>query len=57
MVDDNNNMGVWLNTNEYTGSYWDFTDTKRIKRNAPVSIFDGEIYRRNLELADAIMFN
>ena len=52
------NMDVLLNTNEANANGgWDFTGIERVKRSAPVAIFDREINKQNFQLADAVMFD
>lgn len=51
-------MEVMVNTNEvHAGGGWDFTGAEIVKRNAPVSIVDPEIFHTNQDLADAVMFD
>jgi hypothetical protein len=53
-----NNMKVWLDTREVTtAGYLDFTGIERVKKSAPVAIYDEEIDSQNFYLADAVMFD
>ncbi|QHI73461.1 hypothetical protein [Aminipila terrae] len=48
-----NNMVVWINTNEATThGGWEFTAIERVKKSAPVVIYDEEIYHQNYNLAN-----
>ena len=50
-------MDVMVNTNEPAdGGGWDFTGAEIVKRGAPVSIADPELWDANQTLADAVMF-
>ena len=49
-------MDVWLNTNETTTGGLRFTGDEIIRRSAPVTITDEELFRQNQELADTVIF-
>ena len=50
-------MEVMVNTNKPAdGGGWNFTGEQSVKRSAPVSIADPELWDANQKLADAVMF-
>ena len=51
-------MDVMVNTNEAApAGGWNFTGAESVKRTAPVSIVNAEIFHSNQDLADAVMFD
>ena len=51
-----NNMDVWLNANDPTVDYSEFTDVEIVKNSAPVTILDMELFSQNQELAETVMW-
>lgn len=53
-----NGSEVMINTNEINASGgWDFTGEESVKRSAPASIIDPEIFKANQDLANTVMFD
>lgn len=53
-----NGMAVLVNTNEINAKGgWNFTGTESVKRSAPTSVVDTEIFSANQDLAESVMFD